>query len=238
MTKGGLLANRLTGKRKCTYLTTAAAGQGAPAFHLTSATWTNFQLHFVEYTVHADSMNFLPASTASPLYLGTMTADTFPNPLKTISSVWNSITWTMPATSNANDNIETITPGSIGNMQYYPYVDGTYKDDLLVTIDSGLIFEAWNRTQAVYDTYNAALDMPVTGYQALKTTYNAQVTAYNARAVDWWTGMTTAPVAVPVRPCAPDRPGAYTGPQFDWTVTAIGSLDAAAKGLNKGKMVC
>ena len=144
----------MDGLTKCTYITTVTAGNGAPAFSLTSTTWSNFQLHYLEYAHFTTNtapgvgaaMEFLPATSATPLWMGTYASDTFPTPLALVTTQWNSLSWTIPTTMNANANIETITPSSIGNFQYYPNVPGAYKSDLILTMDSGILFEEWNRT--------------------------------------------------------------------------------------------
>lgn len=69
---------------KCTYKLKTTANTLAPAFKLTAADFVKFQLHWVEYD--SDSMGanaFLPATTASPTYIGDYADKEYPTPLAT-----------------------------------------------------------------------------------------------------------------------------------------------------------
>ena len=74
--------------------------------------------------------------------------------------------------------------------------------------------EEWNRFRALYSDY-----------ETRKATYDAAVNDYNTKntkqktlhEADWTTTLFSAPVTIPTRPCKPDQPVAYTGPDIQFT---------------------
>jgi len=86
----------------------------------------------------------------------------------------------------------------------------------------------WRRHQDVYTSY----DTTKTAYDLLKTAYNTANTAdiaYNANTANKWL---TVPVTVPTRPCKPDQPPAYTGPNIQFKDDLATIVASAPKRLN------
>lgn len=95
-----LTTQGFTGKTKCTYIFIVAATKGAPAFKLTQADFTMFQLHYVEWV--QSEITFLPETFTTPSFLGSYTPNTFPMPLKGTYPPGTSgaqlLSWTYPVT--------------------------------------------------------------------------------------------------------------------------------------------
>jgi len=77
-------------------------------------------------------MKFIPAASATPGFMGTYTADTFPMPLKSVYPIG-----TTPGTANdlsytynggkLNYVPSNFIPGSVGSMTYYTYPSSPFQ---------------------------------------------------------------------------------------------------------------
>lgn len=74
--------------------------------------------------------------------------------------------------------------------------------------------------QGIQKSVNSAYDSAKGSYEGERDTYNTKLAEEKKRLADVFTAGFDAPIKVPARPCAPTRPGAYSGPQFRQTETA------------------
>jgi hypothetical protein len=98
--------------------------------------------------------------------------------------------------------------------------------------DSGIMFNDWMRWGGINTSFATAKG----SYDTLKGTYNTDNATEIARKADFFKSMFEAPTAIPARPCKPDQPAAYSGPnlQFIDTWSAI-TGDAAKRAAGKAR---
>jgi len=126
----------MDGKRKCTYIISAAAGMGAPAFvvkGISAPAAFTFDLHFAEWKSSGD-LSFMPVSgaTNTNFYYGNYVATTYPDPVSTATPAWNS--------NFANWVPSLVIPGSVGPVQYWSQLPGDINAGRQITVDSGILF--------------------------------------------------------------------------------------------------
>lgn len=230
-----------TNSRKCTYIFTVAANKGAPAFKLDRADWQKFQLHFFEYPQTTPLLQ-IGATSVTPGFYGeydsaltggetNAVAKYYPSPLSNAQGDYPfstaKIGWSRA--SGASEALDmdfpmpdaaqlTILPGSIGQLGYFRKEEGPFKGDAesFIEMDSGILFSDWDRWQVAYDVFEHKKRCT---YTPLKNAYNTKVTSELRRLADPFASprSSTGANALPARPCKPDRPYKYTGPDVQWT---------------------
>ena len=75
-------------------------------------------------------MKFLPAASATPGYMGTYTANTFPMPLKSVYPIGatgaNDLSYTYNG-GKLNYVPSNFIPGSVGSMTYYTFPSSPFQ---------------------------------------------------------------------------------------------------------------
>jgi hypothetical protein len=136
----------LTGRNKCSWVLTAADNTVGPSIKIKSADYLNFFLHYVEWagTAALPSSAILPAAEAASFFLGTYAAGTngaqHLNPLTAVGT-----TWPLPTSTNfivngffttsSVTNPKSYFAGSLGQIKYFPGLEGDAKDIQTMTID-------------------------------------------------------------------------------------------------------
>jgi hypothetical protein len=222
----------LDGKRKCTYFFYTTGLTYAPAINLSTLAYSNFQLHFAEWD--DDALNgagkggFLPSASVANYYLGSYSdAKTggYPNPIKAdtnpVLTGWtkndNAFTeWAVPGDT---------PPGDVDVVAYYPYLTGPFKELIssVKTTYMARVIDDFATYQTMYNNY----DTNVNTYTPKANEYNTKLREEKARQEDIFLSIFDAEIAVPQRPCAPNRPPAYPGRQLFWDTTT-GGVEAAA----------
>jgi hypothetical protein len=112
---------------------------------------------------------FLPAASTTPVWLGTYVAtNPYPNPIATgtiASFTVNGLTFDEEADPSINP------PGDIGQLAYYPYLTGPFKDTAKSTISYSLVQESYDAYTAMYTSFNSA----VSAYNTKKDEYNVEL---------------------------------------------------------------
>lgn len=76
-------------------------------------------------------MKFMPTASATPGWMGTYTASTFPMPLKTVYPVGATgpadLSFSGYAGGQLNYVPSNFIPGSVGSMTYYTYPSSPYQ---------------------------------------------------------------------------------------------------------------
>jgi hypothetical protein len=75
-------------------------------------------------------MKFIPAASATPGFMGTYTADTFPMPLKSVYPIGTTGLSDLSYTYNGgklNYVPSNFIPGSVGSMTYYTYPSSPFQ---------------------------------------------------------------------------------------------------------------
>ena len=140
---------------------------------MTSASWTNFQFHFIEWT--DGQVTYLPATNALPGWMGTYSPTTFLSPIKKLASnVFPSsgtdISWNPPTNWNQFQDPSYHMPGTIGKVIYYNKDSDLYESSAAqIEVDSMVIFNEWQRWTDLNNQYNTDL----TAYNALRKAYNS-----------------------------------------------------------------
>jgi hypothetical protein len=114
-------------------------------------------------------------------------------------------------------------PGSVGDAIYMSRAPGIFSATQTVTIDSAFLFNHY----AYYSTQYKAYETSVTAYNTLKDAYNAAAAKEKARRADFLKAWLTYELPVPVKPCPPDQPFAYSGPLLKFKEAVDGTTWAS-----------
>lgn len=91
----------------------------------------------------------------------------WPNPVLTTSVGTNFFNFA----GNWELNVRESIPGDIGNLKYYPYLNGPFKESATATVRFGRVYDSWQQ----YKTWYAAYEAQVPAYNTLKDAYNAEL---------------------------------------------------------------
>jgi len=146
----------------------------APGFKVSAANVAKAQIQWAEWDASAMTAGgFLLASDYAPAYLGVYPANTFPNPAS--SSVAGVTLNTLTVYAETNTQTRTLIPGTLGNVQFWGYWPGPFKDTTYHTLEYGIAGWTYETYLNAYDDANTALNDAT--YKANVATWNAGVTS-------------------------------------------------------------
>jgi hypothetical protein len=203
----------------------------APAIELkTIGTWSvKWQLQWVEWDKAAMTTGaFLPAASAAQAWLGTYDATLpWPNPIRDGNQGGTLNLNTLTFQEEADP--QSVPPGDIDRIAYYPYLTGPFRDTAIATISYSLINESYNAYTTMYSAFNTK----VTAYNTLKDAYNTELKKEKTRNSNFVSSIFDAPIKLPTRPCPPDQPPAFQGLTLEWGATLFSAYGATEKAARK-----
>jgi hypothetical protein len=98
-----------------------------------------------------------------------------------------------------------LTPGTPGNVLYYPGLDGINKETQYITFDFYLAQAILNQKKNEFNAFNTVSNT----YNTSKNTYDTAVRAENTRKADLMKASFEPAIALPTRPCPPSPPAHF-----------------------------
>lgn len=149
-------------KRKCTYIWLTTDSTKAPAVKLKRSDWAQFQMQWVEWDSRAMTTGaFLPLASVTPHFLGdygdadSSGAKPWPNPLKTDGLTgWDESQ--VSAILEANGDPAYALAGDIGEVAYYPYLEGPFTATQITTMSFARLQRSYSQYTQVYNDFNTA----------------------------------------------------------------------------------
>lgn len=196
---------------------------------MVKADYTELQFQWSEWDVTAMTTGaFLPAVSITPAFLGTYTAFTFPNPLKTAGTTITDFP-VNPVTFAEETEPYTRMAGDVGDLVYYSNFAGIYKETAAYLVPYAIISDEY---QIFRDRFTA-FETAKTAYNALKATYDAAIDYQTLKSSDPLRSALQAPTELPTRPCPPDVPTGYAGIDLQTAPSvAFASWTTTQKGAN------
>lgn len=205
--------NGWNGKTKCTWQVRSPTATMGPVFKLKSTSTSDMYINWMEWSdvTGLGTNAVLGTVDGASYYIGAYAVpanQVWLSPLTGLTLI--SDTTLSPSTFatyfKLNDP-STVTPGTIGRIEYYPAAAGDYQETQVAYMDQFILASQYDSLQSTYNTFNSAKAT----YDDLRSTFDVAYTVEIERLKDFGTSIFVAPISVPARPCGPSQPAAWTG---------------------------
>lgn len=204
------------GATKCTFQFISDDKAYAPAVKMTTSDNLNFYFQFIEWISPAafGTNAAMPTADDTTYQIGKLAPGTnkhvYLNP-QTVTSAAGNVWLAHTLTSVSVPDPEAYYPGSIGEVAYFPALEGPSKTTQVIAVDASVILDRFAFVSSVFNDYSGKL----TTFNGDKTTYDDAAQKEADRRADFFKAMFDPPVTVPTKPCPPTQPKDYSGVTID-----------------------